>query len=251
MLSAFLGHNDIGDSRCDLRRSFADFGENHEENTMSNRDDNGQPPKERPFDPRVFVILLAAGRSSRMGNTGASKLLAEFNGIPLVRRSAQVALGSTANTVIVVTGHRRFEIEAALDGLRVECVQNPLHDSGMATSLAAGVTRCRARGADAVLVMLADMPGLTSDVLDQLIAAFCFTDGEVVVRALGDGKPGNPVIIPKSLFEAAAHLEGDVGARRVIEASSLPIVYVEIGEAALLDVDTPEAILAAGGTLKA
>ncbi|MGP4753707.1 nucleotidyltransferase family protein [Agrobacterium pusense] len=217
---------------------------------MSNRDENDPPLKERPFDPRVFVILLAAGRSSRMGKTGASKLLAEFNGIPLVRRSAEVALGSTANTVIVVTGHRRFEIEAVLDSLRVECVENPLHESGMGSSLAAGVTRCRARGADAVLVMLADMPGLTSDDLDQLIATFCTADGEVVVRAMGDGTPGNPVIIPKSLFEAVAHLEGDVGARGVIEASSLPVVYVEIGEAALLDVDTPEALRAAGGTLK-
>ncbi|WP_454702380.1 nucleotidyltransferase family protein [Agrobacterium burrii] len=217
---------------------------------MSNRDDNDQPSKERPFNPRVFVILLAAGRSSRMRKAGASKLFAEFDGIALVRRSAQLALSSTADTVIVVTGHRRLEIEAALDGLGVECVENSKYDHGMATSLATGVIRCSALGADALLVLLADMPGLKTDDLDRLIAAFHTTDGEVVVRAMGDGKPGNPVIIPKSLFEAAANLEGDTGARRVIEVSSLPIVYVEIGEAALLDVDTPEALRAAGGTLK-
>ncbi|WP_338811397.1 nucleotidyltransferase family protein (plasmid) [Agrobacterium leguminum] len=225
--------------------------QNHERKTMSNRGNNDQPPKERPLDPRVFVSLLAAGRSSRMGKAGASKLLAEFDGIALVRRSAQVALGSTADTVIVVTGHHRLEIEAALDGLGVECVKNPIFEHGMATSLAAGIIRCGALGADAVLVMLADMPGLTSDDLNRLIAAFCIADGEVVVRAMGDGKPGSPVILPKSLFEAVVQLEGDVGARRIIETSSLPIVYVEIGEAALLDVDTPEAIRAAGGTLKA
>ncbi|MDC9813104.1 nucleotidyltransferase family protein [Rhizobium binxianense] len=218
---------------------------------MSTRGNNDQPLKERPLDPRVFVILLAAGRSSRMGKAGASKLLAEFNGTALVRRSAQVALDSTADTVIVVTGHRRLEIEGALDGLGVECVENPIYEHGMATSLAAGVIRCSSLGADAVLVMLADMPGLTSDDLDQLIAAFSIADGEVIVRAMGDGKPGNPVILPKSLFEAVAHLEGDVGARQIIETSSLPTVSVEIGEAALLDVDTPEAIRAAGGTLKA
>ncbi|WP_407808028.1 NTP transferase domain-containing protein, partial [Staphylococcus aureus] len=62
---------------------------------MSNRDDNEPPPNERPVGPRVFVILLAAGRSSRMGETGASKLLAEFDGVALIRRSTQVALGST------------------------------------------------------------------------------------------------------------------------------------------------------------
>lgn len=217
---------------------------------MSNRDDNEPPPKERPVGPRVFVILLAAGRSSRMGETGASKLLAEFDGVALVRRSAQVALGSTADGVVVVTGHRRFEIEAALDGLGVECLENPLYGRGMATSIAAGVSYCHARGADAVLVQLADMPGLVSGDLDRLIAAFRTTDGEAVVRATGNGKPGNPVILPKSLFEAVTHLEGDVGARRIIETSGLPIIYVEIGEGALLDVDTPDAIHAAGGTLK-
>lgn len=203
------------------------------------------------FSRRIFVVLLAAGRSGRMGTTGAFKLLAEFDGIALVRRSAQVALGSTADAVVVVTGHRRLEIEAALDGLEVECVENPLYESGMATSLAAGVSRCRAQGADAILVMLADMPGLTSGDLDQLIAAFRSTVGDVVVRAMGNGKSGNPVILPKSLFEAVLQLEGDVGGRRVIEASGLPVVQVEIGQAALLDVDTPEAVRAAGGTLKA
>ncbi|MBM7328098.1 NTP transferase domain-containing protein, partial [Agrobacterium sp. S2] len=97
---------------------------------------------------------------------------------------------------------------------------------------------------------LADMPGMASGDLDRLIAAFRTTDGEAVVRATGNGKPGNPVILPKSLFEAVTHLEGDVGARRIIETSGLPIIYVEIGEGALLDVDTPDAIHAAGGTLK-
>jgi molybdenum cofactor cytidylyltransferase len=103
--------------------------------------DHSQPPDGRPFAPRVFAVLLAAGRSSRMGKTGASKLLAEFDGIALVRRSALVALGSTADAVIVVTGHRTLEIEAALDGLGVECVENPLYVSGMATSLAAGIDK--------------------------------------------------------------------------------------------------------------
>lgn len=209
-----------------------------------------EPSKSNPFAFRIFVILLAAGRSSRTSTLGTSKLLAEFDGVALVRRSARVALGSTADTVIVVTGHRRLEIEAALDGLGVVCVENRKYDQGMATTLATGISYCSDRGADAVLVLLADMPGLTSDHLDRLIAAFHTTNGEVVVRATGDSKPGNPVILPKSLFEAVARLEGDVGARQIIERSSLPILSVEIGEAALLDVDTPEAICAAGGRLK-
>ena len=212
--------------------------------------DHGQRSEKSIPSPHVFVVLLAAGLSNRMGTYG-SKLLADFDGTALVRRSANVALGSTADAVVVVTGHRRLQIEAVLDGLKVECVENPLYESGMGTSLAAGVSRCRDRGADAILIMLADMPGLTSGDLDQLIAAFRSTNGDVVVRAMGAGKPGNPVLLPKTLFEAVEQLEGDVGARQVIEASGLPVVYVEIGQAALLDVDTPEAVRAAGGTLNA
>jgi len=179
-----------------------------------------QPPKGSRFAFRIFVILLAAGRSSRTSSVGASKLLAEFEGVALVRRSAQVALGSSAHAVIVVTGHRRFEIEAALDGLGVECIENTKYDHGMATSLTTGISYCDARGANAVLVLLADMPGLTTAHLDRLFAAFRSTDGEVVVRAMGDGKPGNPVILPKSLFETIARLEGDVGARQICPSSN-------------------------------
>ena len=55
----------------------------------------------------VAIVLLAAGKASRMGEGGAHKLLAEFDGIPLVRRSALAALGADAATVVAVTGHRR------------------------------------------------------------------------------------------------------------------------------------------------
>jgi molybdenum cofactor cytidylyltransferase len=63
------------------------------------------------------------------------------------------------------------------------------------------------------------------------------------------GKRGNPVILPRATFEAIMRLEGDIGARPIVEESGLPVIDVEIGAAAHLDTDTPEAILAAGGVL--
>ncbi|MGR9248962.1 nucleotidyltransferase family protein [Rhizobium leguminosarum] len=62
----------------------------------------------------VAIVILAAGKASRMGEGGKHKLLAEFDGVPLVRRSALTALGANAASVTVVVGHRRSEIEAAL-----------------------------------------------------------------------------------------------------------------------------------------
>lgn len=198
----------------------------------------------------VAIVLLAAGKASRMGDGGSHKLLAEFDGVPLVRRSALTAIESGASATVAVTGHRRDDIERALGDLAVERVYNPDYASGMASSLVAGVGTQVAQVADGVLVMLADMPGVTGDDLKALIAAFRKANGQAIVRAVSGGKRGNPVILPRSVFSAVMRLEGDVGARHIIETSGLAVIDVDIGEAAHLDVDTPEAVVAAGGVLK-
>ncbi|UXT84577.1 NTP transferase domain-containing protein [Agrobacterium tumefaciens] len=197
----------------------------------------------------VAAVILAAGKASRMGKGGAHKLLAEFDGEPLVRRTAKTALAADAASVVVVTGHRRSEIVVALSGLDVTVVENPDYASGMASSLISGFSAAPARSADGVLVMLADMPGVTVGDLNLLIAAFRSASGRAIVRAVSRGKRGNPVILPRSLGDAVMRLEGDVGARHIIETSGLPIIDVDIGDAAHLDVDTPEAVEAAGGVL--
>lgn len=186
-----------------------------------------------------------------MGEGGAHKLLAEFDGIPLVRRAAHAALGADASDVVIVTGHRYTEIKAALSSLKVQCIQNPDYASGIASSLIAGFTASKVKNPDGILVMLADMPGVTTADLDALIAAFRTASGQAVVRAVSQGKRGNPVILPRSLEEAVMRLVGDVGARDIINTSGLPVVDVEIGNAAYLDVDTPQEVIAAGGVLRA
>lgn len=211
-------------------------------------------PRESSEDHRrpatVAVVILAAGQASRMGEGGAHKLLAEFDGEPLVRRAAKTALATNAAPVVVVTGHRQSEIVATLSGLDVTAVENPDYASGMASSLVSGFSAAPARSADGVLVMLADMPGVTTGDLNLLIAAFRSASGRAIVRAVSLGKRGNPVILPRLLGDAVMRLEGDVGARHIIETSGLPVIDVDIGEAAHLDVDTPEAVVAAGGILR-
>lgn len=185
-----------------------------------------------------------------MGEGKAHKLLAEFDGVPLVRRAAMAALGADAVTVVVVTGHRRAEIESALSGLGVKLVVNHDYASGMASSLIAGFS-LGARNAQGVLVMLADMPGVTTADLDMMITAFRTSSGQAVVRAVSKGKRGNPVILPRSLADAVLRLVGDVGARHIVETSGLPMIDVDIGDAAHLDIDTSQDVIAAGGILRA
>jgi molybdenum cofactor cytidylyltransferase len=204
-----------------------------------------------PEQISVAIILLAAGKASRMGEGAPHKLLAEFSGVPLVRRSAEQAISSGANSVTAVTGYRQEEIAAALSGLGIGLAHNPDYASGMAGSLIVGFSTPQTRLADGVLVMLADMPQVTAEDLKLLIAAFRKAGGQAIVRAVSQGKRGNPVILPQSLHDEVMRLEGDVGARHIIESSGLVVVDVDIGDAAHLDVDTPEAVIAAGGVLKA
>ncbi len=195
-------------------------------------------------EPTVGALVLAAGRSSRMG--GPNKLLARFDGVPLVRRTVETALASRANGVTVVLGHMADEIAAALDGLDVRLVHNPQYAEGLSTSLASGFETL-AKSEDGVLVLLADQPLLRADDLDRLIEAFEATGTGSIVLATDDGRRANPVVLSTAFAPAIALLEGDVGARSIVQAHAELIREVEIGRAASLDVDTPELMQAAGG----
>ncbi|TPJ58792.1 molybdopterin-binding/glycosyltransferase family 2 protein [Mesorhizobium sp. B2-7-1] len=214
------------------------------------------PTRPQPREPasqparsalKVDIVLLAAGRSSRMG--GPNKLLALFDGEPLVRRTAGRALGSKAASTIVVTGHQRERVRSALGGLEVELADNPDFADGLASSLKAGIAKVAPDAAGAMIV-LGDMPGVSSKDLDSLIDAFRRAGGQAVVRASHQGKRGNPVLLPRPLFAAVAQLEGDTGARHLVEAEGLDVIDVEIGQGASIDVDTREALEGAGGVLQ-
>ena len=206
------------------------------------------PPPMEASQIAVAIVLLAAGRSRRALAGGGHKLLAVFDGVPLVRRSACIATRSQASSTVVVTGDRKAEIEMALKGLDIGLAHNPDYSFGMAGSLIAGISAAQARQSDGVLVMLADMPAITSHHLDVLISCFQQEGGKVIVRATSGGLPGNPVVLPSRRYESIRRLRGAVGARKIIQVSGLKIIDIELGNAARLDVDTPEAVAAAGGT---
>lgn len=199
-------------------------------------------------DPPVEIVMLAAGQARRMGTGNGHKLLANFDGEPLVRRMAGRARASKAAAVHVVTGHRSDEIRQALSGLDVDLVDNPDFATGMASSLISGLSRISGRSGG-VLVMLADMPAIRTADLDALIEGFRESSAKAIVRAVSGGKRGNPVILPRAAFDAVRRLSGDVGARTIVESGAFDIVDVEIGTAAHVDVDTPDAVKAAGGVL--
>ncbi|PWK67614.1 molybdopterin-binding/glycosyltransferase family 2 protein [Aminobacter sp. AP02] len=200
-----------------------------------------------PPVPKVHAVLLAAGRSSRMG--GPNKLMALFQGKPLVRRTAERVLASKAESTVVVTGHQAPRIREVLAGLDIPVAHNADFATGLASSLKTGVAALPEDAAGA-LIVLGDMPEVLAADLDRLIDAFERADARAVVRATHDGKRGNPVILPRALFPAVAHLEGDTGARHIVESEGVDVIDVEIGKGAAVDVDTPDALETAGGVLQ-
>jgi molybdenum cofactor cytidylyltransferase len=203
-------------------------------------------PREEPIAAEgrnVAAIILAAGQSRRMG--GPNKMLAEIGGKPLVRIAAEQALGSHARPVIVVTGHERERVEAALDGLQIERVHNPDFAQGLSTSLKAGL-RALAADVDAAIIALADMPRVDAALLDQLITSFDPGKGALIVLPTIEGKRGNPVLWSRRFFADLMAIEGDVGARHLIGRYAEAVAELPVASrAALLDVDTPEALRAA------
>ena len=202
-------------------------------------------PREEPTPltgRRVAALVLAAGRSMRMG--AVNKMLAEIGGKPLVRIAAEQAVASHAQPVIVVTGHEREKVEAALKELPVRFVYNADYAEGLGTSLKAGIAAVPEE-TDAVVVCLGDMPQVDAALINRLIAAFDPERGALVVVPSIDGRRGNPVVWSRRFFHDLMAIQGDVGARHLIGNYAEAVVEVPLaGEAALTDVDTPESLLA-------
>ena len=191
---------------------------------------------------RVAAVLLAAGRSTRMG--AVNKMLAEIGGKSLVRIAAEQAIASRAQPVIVVTGHERERVEAALKGLPVRLVHNPDFSEGLGTSLKTGIASVP-QEADAAIVCLADMPQVDAALINRLIAAFDPERGALVVLPSIDGRRGNPVVWSRRFFHDLMSIQGDIGARHLIGNYAEAVVEVPVsGDAALTDVDTPESLSA-------
>jgi molybdenum cofactor cytidylyltransferase len=199
---------------------------------------------DKPTAPRVAAVVLAAGSSKRMGT---NKMLAPFKGKPMVRATVEGILASAVDDVVVVTGHQHLQVEAALQGLKLRIVHNLDHASGMSTSLCSGVLT--ARKADAVVVCLGDMPRVSSQVINRMIAAFNPTEHRTIIVPVHKGQWGNPVLWGAEHFDVLCSLEGDKGARALIQQFKSEAVEINVEDpGVLMDADTPEALAALEAT---
>jgi molybdenum cofactor cytidylyltransferase len=188
----------------------------------------------------IPIILLAAGQSSRMG--GRDKLLEIVDGMPLLRRQALMALAAKAGPVFVTlpeVPHPRYDV---IDDLDVTVIPVPDAAEGMNASLRRGVAALPP-DATAAMLLLADLPDLTTDDLTACLRAVDLASNISIWRgATDDGKPGHPIIFAATHFAAFAKLAGDSGGRDIVAAAKDQTQLILLpGQHARRDLDTPEA----------
>jgi molybdenum cofactor cytidylyltransferase len=182
----------------------------------------------------ISAIVLAAGEGTRFGGT---KQVAVVRGKPLVQHAVDAAARAAVDEIVVVVGHDADRVRDALDlPPNARVVVNERFAEGQATSLAGGL-RALDPSSEGAVVLLADQPGVRTRHVRSLVSAFEDERPEILRIRFRDG-PG-PAILARSVWEEAAALTGDAGARALFDADPARVRTLAMDEDAPPDVDTP------------
>lgn len=192
-----------------------------------------EPTCQRPAP--IHVVVLAAGRSTRMGRDKASL---PIEGEPMIRRVVGLLAG-LALPVVVVVGENAVGARASLEGLDVQVVENPSAETGMASSVVAGVEATPEDAA--VLIVLGDMPWQRPETLAALVRVFRASEPGAIVMPAHRDRLGNPVLFDPVYRHELRALTGDEGGRRVWRSHRDRVRLVPVSDPRELDdVDTPD-----------
>lgn len=184
----------------------------------------------------IGVILLAAGSSSRMGQ---SKQLLPVNGEPLLLRSIRVALDASLKNIVVVLGSEEEKHRAILGSLAVESIFNKAWATGMGSSLKAGLGHLIQRHPEtqAALIMVCDQPNVSAKHLIHLITSFHESNRSIVASGYS-GTMGVPIIFSKDHFSEILSLNDSQGAKKIIEKNKANVLMIDFPDGST-DLDTP------------
>ncbi len=165
--------------------------------------------------PHIAIVLLAAGASTRLGRP---KQLLSLNGVTLLRKTAEMASKSIAETVHVVLGYESERMKAELINLPVRIIENHQWQEGLSTSLCAGVKSLSER-TEAAVILLCDQPKLSTVFINKIIETYIDTRAPLVTSRYA-GTVGVPSLFDRQIFPELLSLNGDQGAKSIIERYS-------------------------------
>ena len=176
-------------------------------------------------DSAIFIsaLLLAAGESKRMGR---QKLLLPFGTSTIIEQTIDNLLNSRVDEIIVVVGYRAEELVTKIGRKPLKIAVNPHYQQGMSASIIAGLNLID-NNAKAVMIALADQPGISSKIIDKLIEEFR-QDNKGIAIPVYQGNRGHPVIFPIKYKSALLKLTGDVGGRGIIEKHRDDILEIPV-----------------------
>lgn len=199
-------------------------------------------PEEEDFDShaeenqsRISVILLAAGSSSRMGQ---SKQLLEINGTPLLLHSVKAALESQVQSVNVILGANELSHREIIRDLPVNVISNHYWKSGMGSSIKAGLNYVvrKYSETEAVIIMVCDQPAISSTHLRNLVSTYNRTNSPIVASIYA-GTSGVPALFSRAFFSNILMLKDEQGAKKIIEQFPEQAQRVEFPQGSI-DLDT-------------
>ena len=188
----------------------------------------------------IPAIVLAAGRSSRMGRAKAT--LPAGGGHTFLTRIVQTFLDAGVDDVIVVVGHDAEPIASSFSesGLPARFVVNREYDRGQLSSLLAGLNVLDRPGVAAVLLTLVDVPLVSAATVRAVIDAYRRTHAPIVRPTSGD-RHGHPLLIDRALFDALRAADPSAGAKPIVRAHASAAGDIAIDdEGAFTDIDTEE-----------
>ena len=185
----------------------------------------------------IGLIILAAGKASRMGKP---KQLLTYQGSSLISLAVKVGLNSICESVVVVLGAYTEQIKPEINKLPVQIIENMDWETGMASSIRAGINLINQSNPnlDAVIIALADQPLISEAVFNQLIEKYQDTNNKIIAAAYDD-IVGVPALFDKTFFSELMNIEGDRGAKALMRKYKNEVLTIPIPEAAI-DIDTQD-----------
>ena len=197
----------------------------------------------------ISSILLAAGQSKRMN--GENKLIKEINGVPLINHAIENILGSAVDEIVIIVGFEKEIIENIIKkNKKIKIIYNKDFKTGISSSIKIGLNNISNKSED-FFISLGDMPNVNQNIYNKLIKAKYKYNKKLkveykkeIIIPTYEGKEGNPILFSKFMKEKVMDIEGDFGAKKIIELNKKKVLNIPFkNRGIILDFDRREDFL--------